>query len=153
MAAVLTGCLAATASPTQTPTPLALPTTTPTDSPPPPKGAGCRNEKAELLLPTPAARQSQNKPPVSPKVTPELANLSQRAGFGMAIAVEPEAWASELRAGWYWSWSVKLRGPNQLPEHWQTIRLQTDCFYPSEAYIRWVASHYPGSVWMIGNEP
>jgi hypothetical protein len=121
-------------------------------------GSICRDgtPEPEVLLPTPAVSQPQKNTPAPLKATSTpvvMGYLSQRAGFGMSIQVEPEAWAAELITDWYWSWNVKQRGPSQVPEHWQTIRLKTNCFYPSEAYIRWVASHYPGSVWMIGNEP
>jgi hypothetical protein len=166
LAAILTSCLSSTASPTLAPTPVQTsttqptfaPTSTPTPDLPPSMGTACKDgiTVREELLPTPASSQPQKNTPLPPKATPtavERVYLSQRAGFGMSIQVEPENWAAQLRSGWYWSWNVKKRGPNQVPEHWQTIRLKTNCFFPSEAYIRWVASHYPGSVWMIGNEP
>ena len=104
---------------------------------PPPPAAG--PTPTRLIPPTPAAL--------------DLAQLSQRAGFGMSTSANPETWAVRLRSGWFLSWSVMLRPVSQVPEHWQTIRLQTDCFYPSQEYIRWVASKYPGLVWIIGNEP
>jgi hypothetical protein len=76
-----------------------------------------------------------------------------RAGFGMESRGSPEPWAAALKSGWYYDWTVQKRSPTQLPELWQTIRLSKGCFYPSLDYVGWVASHYPGSVWIIGNEP
>ncbi len=79
--------------------------------------------------------------------------LSSRAGFGLSTLTPAEFWAARLYAGWYVSWTVHERQASQLPRHWQMIRLQQDCFYPSEEYIRWNAARYPGNIWIIGNEP
>lgn len=71
----------------------------------------------------------------------------------MTLLTRPEPWASALSSGWYLTWSVLKRSPKQIPEHWQTIRVGKNCIYPSLEYNAWVASNFPGSVWIIGNEP
>lgn len=76
-----------------------------------------------------------------------------RAGFGLAQPADPEYWAGALDSGWYLSWGVAKRAPSQLPEHWQTVRVGLDCYYPDAAYLRWAASNFPGAIWIIGNEP
>jgi hypothetical protein len=144
-----------TTEPTATPRNTAIATFT---SPEPPRGVGCgKAEQPEQLLPafTPTPGKVTPRPSVTPAppVIYDLTQLSTRAGFGMANRAEPERWASVLKSGWYLSWDVAKRSPAQLPEHWQTVRVGTNCIYPSLTYLRWVATNYPGSVWMIGNEP
>ena len=79
--------------------------------------------------------------------------LSTRVGFGLPIARDAEIWAHRLGAGWYIDWTVQRRYPTQLPEHWQMVRLARGCVAPSQEGIHWLATHYPGGVWIIGNEP
>ncbi len=79
--------------------------------------------------------------------------LSTRVGFGLPIARGAEVWARRLGAGWYIDWTVQRRFPTQLPEHWQMVRLSRGCVTPSKDGIHWLATHYPGGVWIIGNEP
>jgi hypothetical protein len=134
-------------------------TATPTlsDTPPSP-GKSCGAAGQDELLPgtTPPSPEPGLKPtqpiPPTPAVL-DLTQLSQRAGFAMSTTANPEIWADKLRSGWFLSWSVKLRSVKQIPEHWQMVRLRPGCYYPSQAYIRWVAARYPGLVWIIGNEP
>lgn len=83
----------------------------------------------------------------------ELEALSARVGFNHTLGSDPASWAQRLGAGWYLDWSVQSRSPEQKPEHWQMVRLGQGCVWPNEAAIRWIASHYPGAVWVIGNEP
>jgi hypothetical protein len=83
----------------------------------------------------------------------ELDELSPRVGFNHTLSKDPETWAERLGAGWFLDWRVQSRFPAQIPEHWQMIRLGDGCISPSKAAIRWTASHYQGSVWIIGNEP
>ncbi len=33
------------------------------------------------------------------------------------------------------------------------IRLSTGCSFPPPDFLRWLVLHYPGQVWVIGNEP
>jgi len=155
-------------APSAQPTAAPLPTLTEglalrrTDEGLPSPGSNCGSGGAEMLLPsytpTPpaAAPQPTSALPaagVTPSPTPDLTQLSQRAGFGMSTTASPEIWAGQLRSGWFLSWNVKLRSVSQIPEHWQMVRLRPNCYYPSKAYIRWVAAKYPGLVWIIGNEP
>jgi len=79
--------------------------------------------------------------------------LSKRAGFGLADWASPEYWAASLHSGWFISWRVLERSAQQIPEHWQTIRVGKGCIYPSLDYLSWAAASYPGSVWIVGNEP
>ncbi len=165
--ATRTSTLSPTAAITPSPQPSAtpqLPTATPQPSATPPRsltppspGPRCGEKTAEALLPnfttTPAtAAPRPTGTPPTPGITDPL-QLSQRAGFGMSSIAIPEIWANQLRSGWYISWTVQLRSVGQIPEHWQTVRLQPGCYYPSKAYIQWVAAQYPGLVWIIGNEP
>jgi hypothetical protein len=80
-------------------------------------------------------------------------DLSYRAGFNLTGSRKPEQWAQRLGAGWYIDWQARRRFANQKPEHWQMVRLGKDCIYPNLEAIRWLASHYQGAVWIIGNEP
>ena len=149
--------VAPTLSPRPTNTLQITPAPTLTDTPPSP-GISCGSSGQDELIPslTPYPTVGGPKPTQSTPPTPvvlDLTQLSQRAGFGMSTTANPEIWADRLRSGWYLSWSVKTRSVSQIPEHWQTIRLQTNCYYPSQAYIQWVAAKYPGLVWIIGNEP
>jgi len=82
-----------------------------------------------------------------------LGELSPRAGFNHTLLADPATWARRLGAGWYLDWAVQPRYPDQKPEHWQMVRLGEGCISPNETAIRWLASRYPGSVWVIGNEP
>lgn len=148
-----------TVSSTSTTEPSATPRSTATlTNPEPSRGPGCgKGSQQEQLLPaftpTPGKVTPQPSATPVPLVIYDLTQLSTRAGFGMAERADPERWASALKSGWYLSWNVAKRSPTQLPEHWQTVRVGTNCIYPSLTYLRWVAKNYPGSVWMIGNEP
>jgi len=128
-----------------------------TPNPEPPKGDYCNSSKQETLLPTQPASPlvtpgpQAEKPGATPILDPNL--LSKRAGFGMANRADPEYWAGALESGWYLTWSVEKRSSGQIPEHWQTVRLGSNCMYPILSYSRWAAALYPGSVWIIGNEP
>jgi hypothetical protein len=79
--------------------------------------------------------------------------LSPRAGFNAGTNEVLELWAHRLGAGWYLDWTVQPRFAFQMPEHWQMVRLSKDGFFPNAETISWLATHYPGNVWIIGNEP
>jgi len=79
--------------------------------------------------------------------------LPRRVGYDHTGAKNPEIWSRRLGAGWYIDWQGQRRYPTQKPEHWQMIRLGKGCISPNPDAIRWVASRYQGSVWIIGNEP
>lgn len=136
--------------------PLPAATTAGAETKPSP-GKPCATTDSGALVPTVAATGSSGAP--GPAVTPTLLGtldpsiLSKRAGFGMADWASPEFWAAALHSGWFLSWRVLDRGPAQLPEHWQTIRVGKGCIYPSLEYLAWVAAKFPGSVWIVGNEP
>jgi hypothetical protein len=74
-------------------------------------------------------------------------------GFGLTGTSDAETWAQRLGAGWYLDWGVRLRRPDELPQHWQMVRLARGCVAPSRENIRWLARRYSGNVWVIGNEP
>jgi hypothetical protein len=161
--ALLPGCTAATTVPTVTtvPTLTTAPTVTtvPTATaiPEPKKGTYCNPVKQENLLPpqptqVPQVQKTAAGTPIpAPTLDPNL--LSMRAGFGMANSAVPEYWARALDSGWYLNWDVEKRTPGQLPEHWQTVRVGSNCIFPNREYLAWAASNYPGDVWIIGNEP
>jgi hypothetical protein len=77
---------------------------------------------------------------------------STRAGFGLSTGADAAYWAGLLGAGWYLNWGVVAQ-PRTSLEHWQMVRLGTGCTVPTAQIIREVAHHYPGQVWIIGNEP
>ncbi len=104
----------------------------PEDAPPPQEQA---SQSAALLFPL------------------QSLQLSQRLGLGLSGSGDAEIWAQRLGTGWYLDWTVRQRHPAQLPEHWQMIRLGRGCVYPQPDAIAWLARHYPGAVWIIGNEP
>ena len=82
---------------------------------------------------------------------PSIINI--RAGFGLSTPANPQVWAGKLGAGWYLDWTVQQRRSFQAPEHFQMIRLNLNCHYPDNGVIQWTAMHFPGQVWIIGNEP
>jgi len=112
----------------------------PPENPPPPSAALYGNAGAAIV-----------EPDILPLM--ELHQLSSQAGFGLTGSNDPETWARRLGAGWYIDWWVRPRYPERLPEHWQMIRLGRGCIAPSKNAIRWLASKYPGNVWVVGNEP
>ncbi len=79
--------------------------------------------------------------------------LSSRVGFGLSSTADAYDWALRSGAGWYIDWTARPIPPDQLPEHWQMIRLSPGCIAPSIEDIRWLATNFPGGVWIIGNEP
>ncbi len=143
------------------------------DAAPPPFGTACRFQEQVVrqespppeVVPPAVSRKNvevssgaAGKPPIREKPTASLDllpwnSLSRRAGIGLTYTQAPELWAQRLGAGWYLDWAVERRYPEKLPEHWQMIRLGRGCVAPTREAIRWVAKHYPGSVWVIGNEP
>ncbi|OGO14578.1 MAG: hypothetical protein A2032_04450 [Chloroflexi bacterium RBG_19FT_COMBO_49_13] len=86
------------------------------------------------------------------EMVPESA-WSTQAGFSISSPTDPEYWAQMLGAGWYIDWSVRSDPPFEYLEHWQMVRVHEDCISPSSEDIQWAAAHYPGRVWIIGNEP
>ncbi len=141
-------------------TPVPITARTPS-SPEPDKGNWCdKGISGDLVPPTATPRVATRIPTKQATKTPkpnvqyDLTGLSTRAGFGMEpYGSSPEPWAAILKAGWYVNWAVDKRLPSQLPELWQTVRVHDNCFFPSLEYIQWLATNYPGSVWIIGNEP
>jgi hypothetical protein len=112
------------------------------DAPPPPGKSGQEDGGG-----------SDDTPGVAPAGPFGLDELSSRVGFNHTLPVDPATWAQRLGAGWYIDWYVQPRSPTQKPEHWQMIQLARGCVSPNEVDIRWLASRYRGSVWIIGNEP
>jgi hypothetical protein len=80
-------------------------------------------------------------------------DLASRPGFGLSTSADATQWAQEIHAAWYINWDINLTRNFIQPEHWQMVRLSSGCIFPSLDFIRWVAIHYPGNVWIIGNEP
>jgi hypothetical protein len=77
-----------------------------------------------------------------------------RAGFGLSTSADAVNWAHRLGADWYLDWSVSSRYPVEYPEFWQMVRLAPNFVVkPDPQKIRSLARGYPGSVWIIGNEP
>jgi hypothetical protein len=83
---------------------------------------------------------------------PQIA-WSARAGFSISSSTDPTHWAQMLGAGWYLDWRMQGEIPANGPEHWQMVRLHEDCISPSPERVQSTAASYPGSVWIIGNEP
>ncbi|MBC8332259.1 MAG: hypothetical protein ISR58_18610 [Anaerolineales bacterium] len=128
---------------------------------PPPLDTTCQFEEAEIRkeqplvpldAPPPGGGDKASGGQESP-ATFEWDQLSPRVGFGLTGSRDAETWARRLGAGWYVDWTVRRRYPTQRPEHWQMVRLARGCVAPSKEAIRWRAAHYPGNVWVIGNEP
>lgn len=80
-------------------------------------------------------------------------DLSNRVGFSIATAADPEYWAGQLGAGWYIDWKIQSAPSFTRPAHWQMIRVHSNCISPSLVDIQQAASQLPGQVWVIGNEP
>ena len=147
-----------------------------TQSIPPDFGSFCRHAEMDTKEKTPLSERPSPPPAVDQLTDESVAHnqqiaasgsevevqipdyfewnqLSPRAGFGLTGTRDVETWARRLGAGWYIDWTVRERFPTQHPEHWQMVRLGRGCVYPSRQAIVWLASHYPGGVWIIGNEP
>lgn len=77
---------------------------------------------------------------------------SKRAGIDVSSSGEVSHWAGLLGASWYLDWAVRPK-PVTQPEHWQMVRVAPGCSLPTARVIRQTAHHYPGQVWIIGNEP
>ncbi len=78
---------------------------------------------------------------------------STRAGFSISAPTDPEYWAQMLGSGWYLDWNVRTEPQVNGLEHWQMVRVHQDCISPSVEEIQLAATHFPGQVWIIGNEP
>ncbi len=78
---------------------------------------------------------------------------STRAGFSISSSTDPEYWGSTLGSGWYLDWSIQDNPPPNGLEHWSMVRVHEDCITPSVEKIQASATHFPGQVWIIGNEP
>ena len=128
---------------------------------PPPLDTTCQFEEAEVRkeqpsFPVDAPPSGSGDKTFGRQESPatfEWDQLSPRAGFGLTSSRDAETWARRLGAGWYLDWRVGRRYLAQRPEHWQMVRLARGCVAPSKEAIRWLAAHYPGNVWVIGNEP
>jgi hypothetical protein len=125
-----------------------------------PKSGACGHKGEGSLIPSasqPAKVEKLNSTPKPEGVilientTPQT--LKIREGFGLSTMTNPQEWAAKLGAGWYLDWRVQKRRSFQVPEHFQMIRLSIDCHSPSDDVIKWTAIHFPGQVWIIGNEP
>ena len=101
---------------------------------------------------------------VTPQLAPSLGPCSEdgsdwdeedawRFGVGMADAIDVDRWGRELGSSWYLDWAVRDRPATQMPIHWQMIRLFEDGHRPGLESILKTAVDYPGSTWIIGNEP
>ena len=76
-----------------------------------------------------------------------------RFGVGLSGAIDVDRWGRELGFSWYLDWAVRDRPREQLPIHWQMIRLSEEGYRPRLESIRETARDHPGSMWIIGNEP
>jgi hypothetical protein len=96
-------------------------------------------------------------PPQPDQVVPSIhftpVDFASRPGFSLSTPADVNQWGQTLQATWYLDWDIQLTRNYEKPEHWQMVRLFPGCISPSLDYIRWVAMHYPGNVWIIGNEP
>ena len=101
---------------------------------------------------------------VTPQLVPSLGPCSEngsdwdeqdawRFGVGLAEAIDVDRWGPELGASWYLDWTVRDRAGEQLPIHWQMIRLSEDGYWPGLGSILKTARDHPGDKWIIGNEP
>ncbi|MEA3349282.1 MAG: hypothetical protein U9Q82_01530 [Chloroflexota bacterium] len=117
---------------------------------PPPSNEVGQTEQGQSLPPNDDAQQAEQGQSL-PLFTWD--QLASRVGFGLTGSQDVETWARRLGAGWYVDWTFRLRHPTELPEHWQMVRLARGCVAPSRENIRWLAQHYSGNVWIIGNEP
>ena len=128
---------------------------------PPPLDTNCQFAEAEVRKEQPSFTVDAPPPGGGDEIMEEQESLatfawdqlSPRVGFGLTGSRDAETWARRLGAGWYLDWRVQRRYPAQRPEHWQMVRLGRGCIAPSKEAIRWLAAHYPGNVWVIGNEP
>ena len=124
----------------------------------PPKALRCK--PSDQTTPT-LTGSTPGKPLVSPfrpdqepvKNNLTSLDLADRPGFGLSTQTDTTKWSQELGAAWYIDWDIKLTRDFLKPEHWQMVRLSSGCISPSLDFIRWVATHYPGNIWIIGNEP
>ncbi len=80
-------------------------------------------------------------------------DLSNRIGFGLSSKADPEYWAGELGAQWFFDWGTKDVRQSSKLEYWQTIRVNQGGYSPSEEKITSIASNHKGYTWIIGNEP
>jgi hypothetical protein len=125
----------------------------------PPSTASCWQPKQDALLPQSQITQAETaqsqaqivENPHEPYF--HESSLTERVGFGLTTNVDPLPWGKRLNAGWYLDWNIQFRRVSQYPEHWQMIRLSTGCSFPPPDFLRWLVLHYPGQVWVIGNEP
>jgi hypothetical protein len=125
----------------------------------PPSTATCWQAKQDALLSQ--AQITRDEIPQSQAQVPANSNepnftsmpLPSRVGFGSISALDPSSWGKRLNASWYLDWNIQYRRVSQSPEHWQMIRLSNGCSFPPPGSLAWLVLHYPGQVWIIGNEP
>jgi hypothetical protein len=119
----------------------------------PPKTSLCKTI-TQSSLPAESVPKSSSLPPfVGKPPIFQPGSLDSRFGFGLSDSADPVYWGIELNAAWYLNWNIELTRNFIVPEHWQMVRLSPGCISPGLDYIRWAAVHYPGKVWIIGNEP
>ncbi len=125
----------------------------------PPSTSPCRQAKKDALLPQNQAGEvtiiSPQQRSFEKSVETDFSSepLTKRVGFGLSTQVDPFTWGKRISAGWYLDWDIQFRRYSQYPIHWQMVRLSSNCITPSLNFLRWMALHFPGQVWIIGNEP
>ncbi|PWH13471.1 MAG: hypothetical protein DDG58_14050 [Ardenticatenia bacterium] len=123
--------------------------------------------EAERLVPTAAFPLSSGQPSaedisprsegIAPEVTLRTTGLwtpRQRIGVGVPYPPVERYETEQLSIGWYHAWRVLTDLPASLGvETWQMVRASENGFAPSREVIVAAARRYPGSIWLIGNEP
>jgi hypothetical protein len=80
-------------------------------------------------------------------------DLTNPVGFGLSSKADADFWAEELGAKWFFDWSTKDSRKSRKLEYWQTIRVNQNGYSPTQERIEYIASHFKGYTWIIGNEP
>ena len=121
----------------------------------PPQELRCNAKTQSTIIPTAPASLLSSLQPGQKIAANDFKPLdpASRPGFGLSTPADATQWSQELHAAWYIDWDIRLTRNFDQPEHWQMIRLSPGCISPSLDFIAWVADHYPGNVWIIGNEP
>ncbi len=76
-----------------------------------------------------------------------------RFGIGIAEAADVAYWAGKLGAAWYLDWGAReVETPGGL-EYWRMVRTGPRGLSPPVEKLAALARAYPGSIWILGNEP
>jgi len=154
-------------SPTTQPTPRErlIPTVTQTEAAAA-ESAGTTPQVFDTLTPeltvTPTVKAAEPDPqaptPTSQFVVatpaPAAMAVTDRFGFGVAIAPVDRYAVHQLHAGWYVNWKTDLdpARPGGM-EFAQMIRVRGSSYHPNGQDFQKVIQSNPGSLWLVGNEP